>query len=471
MNTENMFQKAPEKKKFLTLLALYVGIIGSIFVSATSSTMLPAAALEIGGKDIYSLVTTISGVVSVVAMPLYGYIAAKMPHFKTKLFGISMLIGAAVMLSRVFVNNMWAIIIPGALYGLVSAAVYVIGYSMIRDIYDSKKAAVYLGLVGTMQSIGMLVGPALCGIIIDASSWRNVNHIIWPFMLLSGIFALSGVRVSKEDVKELAHDVKFDGVGAVFLVLFLGGVILGLSLGTSFAPFGSPASWLLIAIAVVGLIGLIFDIRAKGQASIVPASVLKDKNTRCLALANLSLNWSTMAAYFFIPTYCMYVIKVSATQAGMTTTLMSVAGLFMGPIFGRMIGKAGNARGVLIGGTSLRILITLAFILLLKPTTNIIVVYVLAIAAGFYGSQTGVTFAVAPQIQIRQDIRVQSNSIIQICQNFGGGVGTAVYTMVIGLYGIERGMIIAFIIALITAALGLAASLPLSKLESETTVA
>lgn len=461
MNTENAFQKAPEKKKFLTLLALYVGIIGSIFVSATSSTMLPAAALEIGGKDIYSLVSTISGVVSVVAMPLYGYIAAKAPHLKTKLFGISMLIGAAVMLSRVFAPSMWAIIIPGALYGLVSAAVYVIGYSMIRDIYDSKKAAVYLGLVGTMQSIGMLVGPALCGVIIDASTWRYVNHLIWPFMLLSGIFALLGVQVSKDDVKELARDMKFDGVGALFLVLFLGGIILALSLCTS----GSTASWILIAVAVIGLIGLIFDIRSKGAASIVPATVLTDRNTRCLAAANLMLNWSTMAAYFFIPSYCMYVIQVSATQSGLTTTLMSVAGLFMGPIFGRMIGKAGNARNVLIGGTALRILITLAFIFLLKPTTSIFVVYVLCVLIGFYGSQTGVTFAVAPQIQIRQDIRVQSNSVIQICQNFGGGVGTAVYTMVIGICGIERGMTVAFIIALVTAVIALLVSLPLRKLE------
>lgn len=465
MNTENAFQKAPEKKKFLTLLALYVGIIGSIFVSATSSTMLPAAALEIGGKDIYSLVSTISGVVSVVAMPLYGYIAAKAPHLKTKLFGISMLIGAAVMLSRVFAPSMWAIIIPGALYGLVSAAVYVIGYSMIRDIYDSKKAAVYLGLVGTMQSVGMLVGPALCGVIIDASTWRYVNHLIWPFMLLSGIFALAGVQVSKDDVKELARDMKFDSVGALFLVLFLGGIILALSLGTSFAPFGSTASWILIAVAVVGLIGLIFDIRSKGAASIVPATVLTDRNTRCLAAANLMLNWSAMAAYFFIPTYCMYVIQASATQSGLTTTLMSVAGLFMGPIYGRMIGKAGNARTVLLGGTALRILLMLAFILLLKPTTSMFVVYVLCVLIGFYSSQAGVTFAVAPQIQIRQDIRVQSNSVIQICQNFGGGVGTAVYTMVIGICGIERGMTVAFIIALVTAVIALVVSLPLRKLE------
>lgn len=62
----NAFQSAPEKKKKLTLLSLYVGIIGSILISASQSTMLPAAALEIGGQEIYSLVSTLTGVVTLV---------------------------------------------------------------------------------------------------------------------------------------------------------------------------------------------------------------------------------------------------------------------------------------------------------------------------------------------------------------------------------------------------------------------
>ena len=123
----NAFQAAPEKKKKLTLLSLYVGIIGSILISASQSTMLPAAALEIGGQEIYSLVSTLTGVVSVAAMPLFGYIGASNPAVKTRLYGLSMLLGAAVIFARAFAQSMWAIIIPGSLYGFVSAGLYVLG--------------------------------------------------------------------------------------------------------------------------------------------------------------------------------------------------------------------------------------------------------------------------------------------------------------------------------------------------------
>ena len=58
---------------------------------------------------------------------------------------------------------MWMIVIPGMLYGLSSAEIYVIGYSYIRDIFDSKKAAYYLGRTAAMQSIGQIAGPVVGG--------------------------------------------------------------------------------------------------------------------------------------------------------------------------------------------------------------------------------------------------------------------------------------------------------------------
>ncbi|WP_415932301.1 MFS transporter, partial [Zhenpiania hominis] len=177
---QNAFLAAPGKKKTLTLMALYIGLIASILTSATQSTMLPIAAQEIGGADYYTLVSTLSGVIGVMMLPLYGYITAQNPAIKGRLMGISLLINAAVFFSRVLATDMWQIIIPGMFYGLIPPTVYVVGYSFIRDIYDSKKAAYYLGFSATMVSIAQLAGPTVGGLIMDAGSWRYVNHLIWP---------------------------------------------------------------------------------------------------------------------------------------------------------------------------------------------------------------------------------------------------------------------------------------------------
>lgn len=225
------------------------------------------------------------------------------------------------------------------------------------------------------------------------------------------------------------------------------------------------ASNILLAAAAVSLVALILVVRKKQSGAIIPAPVFKDRNTLCLAFANLTLNFSGMAVFFFMPTYVLYVMGGTATQASLTTTLLGVLGLVISPFLGRMIAKAGNARTVLAGGTIIRIVITACFLFFLSPSTPLWIVYVLMLLAGIYNSQQSVTFAAAPQIQIKPELRMMSNSVIQVTQSFGSAMGIAVYTLVIGMYGVADGLPVAFIIAIAAAVLALAASLLLKKLE------
>ncbi len=457
------FTEASDSKKKLTLAALFCGLFGSILISATQSTMLPVAALEIGGEGIYSLVATLSGIVSVIAMPLYGYFAAKDPAVKPKLFSVSMLLASIVIFIRSIAANMWMIILPGMFYGLCSAAIYVIGYSYIRDIYDSKKAAYYLGFTATMQSIGQIAGPLIGGTIMDHLSWRYLNHLIWPFLLLSGILSVCGVNVKKEDVKELCKDVAFDFWGAISLALFLGCLSLALSIGTSFAPFGSMVSNLLFVISGVSFVSLIVSIAKLKEKAFLPLGVLKERNTLCLALANLFTNFHTMAAFFFLPMFAIYVLQASATASGLITSMFAVAGLFMGPIWGKMIGKSGSAKQVYLIGTGIRIAITVIFIFILNESCSIYVIYGIMLIAGLYNSQTGVTFAAAPQLMIREENRVMGNSVIQICQSVGSTIAVAFYTLIIAIFGVADGIRTAFMISLVFAVLAFVMGLFMTK--------
>ena len=456
----NAFLSAPEGKKRLTLAALFCAILGSILMSSTQSTMLPLAANEIGGADYYTLTSTLQGIVAVVAMPLFGYVICKNPALKSRIFCVSMLVSAVVVLSRVFVGNMWAIIIPGMLYGFASASIYVVGYSFIRDIYGADKAAYYLGFVATMQSIAQIAGPLLGGVIMDSLSWRYMNHLIWPFFTAAGVLAILGVNVRKDDVKELCSDAVFDAVGAVSLALFLCCLSLALSLGSgTFAPFGSVQSTVLIVIAVVALVVLILDIKSKGNGAFLPLGVLKERNTLCLALASLFCNLHSMATYIFLPMYALYVLGVSATASGLITSCYAIVGIFMGPIWGKMIGKRGSAKQVYLIGTTIRVITSVLFVLLINENTSIFLIYALMLVCGFYNSQTGVTFAAAPQLMIREENRVMGNSVIQICQSVGATISVAVYTLIIGMFGVATGIQVCFAVALAFAVLALVCGL------------
>jgi MFS family permease len=173
-----------------------------------------------------------------------------------------------------------------------------------------------------------------------------------------------------------------------------------------------------------------------------------------------------MALFFFLPSYVIYVMALAPAYAGLTLTLFAVPGLFMGPVFGRMIGKSGNARNVSIVTQIIRIAVHLAFVVVLAPGTPIFLVYALMFIGGFYGSTGSVIPAAAPQIQIKPEIRQLGNSMVQLAQNLGASISIAIYTMVISLNGIESGVKIACLVAAAFSVLALFVSFPLKKLEA-----
>ena len=460
----NPFQAAPNSKKIMTLAGIYIALLGQIFVSSGLSVILPAAAQDIGGETLYPLASTISGLISIAAMPLFGYYGAKNPALKRILVAFGVFVGALVSLGRAVAPNMEFIVFVSIFWGLVSAGIYVLGFSLIRDMYEREKAGFYLGLTGTMMSVSMLIGPTLTGILIQTISWRAACHVVWPILTLAAVFIFCGVNVTREEAAPLAVPAlkKVDLVGAFGFVLLLGGIIMSLSLGPKSSrpaaiemPFGSLGNNIMIALAVIGLIILIAMVKKKGDDAILPARVLKDRNTLCLTLINLFTNFSNMAVFFFIPTYVIYVMGKEAAWGGLATTFYSVLGLFLAPVFGRMIAKAGNARMTLNMGLSVRIAITLALLFILSPTTSLVTLYIIMFITGFYGAQNSAFISAAPQVQLAPEIRVQGNAVFQLAQNLGGGIGMAVYTMIIGMKGPTEGLPLAFMVAVGTAAVAL----------------
>jgi len=452
----NVFLLAPDYKKKLTLAGIFLGVLTAIFTSGSLSTLLSAAAADIGGVELFPLASTISGLISIAAMPLFGYIGAKNPAAKRPLVSLSLFAGAAVLFLRAIAPSMEFIVFAGIFYGLVSAGLFVLGFTMIRDMYEPVKAGLFLGMTATMNSVGTLIGPFLTGLIIDKINWRMACHIVWPMFLASALMILFGVRATRAQAAPLAGKASktFDFAGTVALIAFLGGIVFALSLGpissenTALSlPFGSPGNNLLLALSATGLIAFILILRKKQDDAIVPIRILKDRNTVCLVLISLIINFSTIAVMFFTPTYVLYVMHRSATEAGLTVAVHSVIGVFISPMIGRHIARVGNARGIITIGTAVRIAVTLCFIVLLNPDIPYLAVCAMMFIAGFYRSQHAASFSTAPQIQIAAELRVLSNSVIQLAQNIGAGIGLSVYTMVISFKGVADGIPTAFMIA------------------------
>lgn len=438
----NPFLAAPHSRKMMTLVGIYLAVVANLMVSTTNATLLPAAAQEIGGADIYGLAQGISGILSVCIMPIYGVIGARNPAIKRFLCGGSLIIGALVLLVRGLAPSMMVIIVANVFWGLVSAGVFVIGFTMIRDVFEKDKAGVYLGLVGTMMSLGMLIGPFVGGIFIDRIGWRIFCFMMFAFLCLGGLLVINGVKVKKADVESLAVGTgKIDKTGAVLLTVFLGTFIIALSMGDKWIPFGSPLSNALIVVAIIALLLLIVSIKKKGDGAIVPASALKDRNTLVFSGVNFLYNFGAMSLTFFVPGFIMTVlggdvlvgVLGGALAAGLALSIRAIPGLFLSPIFGKAIARRDDSKGVLMIGNAFRIVVALGLFLFLQPGVPVLVIYILMLLAGVFTSQHSVTMSAGPQIQLRPNLRTTGNSVIQLSQNLGGSVGTALFTYLMSI--------------------------------------
>lgn len=458
----------PAGKKKANLIAVLFGVVGMIFFSSVNATVLPVAALEIGGTEIYPMVNTVCGVFGVIFMPLFGYMCYKNPSLKYKLFSVSVLIAAVGRVLAALSGSMVFMIVVSVLMAPMSAGIFVCGYAIISDLYEPEKAGTYLGACGICMSLGMLAAPLIGGVLTERVSWRAVYWVNAVLLLVPVAVSFMGIRLTKEEKESMMRESgSFDFLGMTGTVLFLAGVVLILSLCTSSMPFGSPLNTVCIIASVAGLLMLGFSVRKRGEGAFIPAPVLKDRNTLFFTLANITQNFSAMSIFFFMPTYVLYVLNGTATQASIPITAFSIIGLFTGAYFGKMIGKSGTARGVgIIAGID-KLIVFFGFAIFLNPNSSLWFVYIMMFIGGIFNSAAAVSFSAGPQVQLRPEVRVSGNSIIQMGQNFGSLIGTAVYTLIISMMGVAAGMKVALYLAGAVSIVSLLCYLPLQTLAQQ----
>jgi MFS family permease len=445
----NAFLAAPNSKKMLTLVGIYLGLISQLITSTTFSGILRVAQNEFTDGSLWVLAASIGGILGLIVMPLYGYFGARNPALKRTLVCASMLIGSLVLLARALAPSMMVMVVASAFWGVVAAGLYVLGFTMVRDMFEQAKVGLYLGLIGTMMSVGMLVGPVVGGAIMQSPlGWRGLNIILCVLMAASLLMIFFGVKVRRDEVKELASaGGSFDAVGTLGMMLFLGGLILMLSM-TAFFPFGSLGSNMLIVVTIIGLVILVADIIRKGDTAIIPKKILSNPTAVILALVILIANFTSLGIMYFLPQYIPtlgaadpIVQAIDPSRAGLSLLLpqgcLAVAGLFLGPIFGKAVAKSGNTKGVIILGTIAQIFVVGAFLILFLgalgsdangvPLVPYWIILILMLIAGIYNSRTTTVSSMGAQIQIQPEIRVQANSIVQVGQTLGAGVAIPIF--------------------------------------------
>ncbi len=226
--------------------------------------------------------------------------------------------------------------------GIGSAMIFALGFAILTEAFPASERGRALGLAGTLVSIGVAIGPALGGLIIDTLSWRWIFLVNLPIGILGTWTAWRFVP----DV-EPPGGQRFDFVGATAFGVALLSMMLGLTLAQE-RGFGDAV---VIGLAVAAVAALVAFIAIERRVS-HPMIDLTLFSNRLLS-ANLVSGWLVFVALagFLVlaPFYLQDVLGYDTRTMGLLLAAAPIALGVVSPISGAISDRVGP-RPVLVTG-------------------------------------------------------------------------------------------------------------------------
>lgn len=250
---------------------------------------------------------------------------------KVYIWGLTVfIIGAALgglapnLLSLVLVR-----VLQGAGLGMV------VGNQMaiLISIFSADERGKALGLHTTMVGLGLIIGPAIGGVLIDSFGWRSIfiaNVALGALYLFPNLLVLDERRVTQSTASPTRD--KFDWPGAILssasLFLFLMGMTNPLGWAVVYR------SLLLGSCAILLTSFVLWQIRA--PFPILDVTLFRARLFSLSVIARSIFFISQASVLFLMPFYIQGVAGYSPARAGLIMTTMAVGMAVVGPIAGRL---------------------------------------------------------------------------------------------------------------------------------------
>ncbi|MBY8343570.1 MFS transporter [Streptomyces sp. KC 17012] len=223
-----------------------------------------------------------------------------------------------------------------------------------RAFPDDAGRARAIGVWAGIGSLALPAGPLLGGALVDGLGWRAIFLINVPIVLVALVWAAAIVR---ESGKERARRLDVPGV-------LLAGLLL---LATSYAFIeggragaGAPQVLVAVALAVLAVPALAVVERRRGEAAMLPVSLLRRPVFDAANVVAGIMNLGTLGTLFVLMLFLQSVQHRSALLAGAVVIPLFAPLAIIAPFGGRITSRIGSrlpaAAGLLMAVAGLALL-------------------------------------------------------------------------------------------------------------------
>jgi EmrB/QacA subfamily drug resistance transporter len=228
------------------------------------------------------------------------------------------------------------LILARVVQAIGSAMTVALSTAIVTAAFPNEERGKALGILGGVVSSGLLSGPVLGGLILDALDWRAIFYIRVPVGIIGIIMAL----ILLKEQKDAETGLKFDLGGAATLFGGLSCLLLFLNFGGRLG-FTSPLAIILV-VSAVALLALFIVFERRAPQPIVDLNLFRN---RIFAAGNISLIIMFVAISantFLMPFFLIDGLGYSASRTGLIFATISFTALIVGPVSGWLSDKVGS---------------------------------------------------------------------------------------------------------------------------------
>lgn len=261
------------------------------------------------------------------------------------LWGLAIFMAASVVCA---LSTSLPLLIAGrAGQGLGGAVLMALSFAFVGEVFPKERTGFAMGVLSTMVSFGIALGPSLGSLALAAFGWQAVFWVNLPFGLLAFLLVHRYLPDATDAPKRPVAAVRFDWLGTLLLALTLGAYALAMTFAGK-QGFAAPRVLQLGLGALVGLV-LFLAVQVKARAPLLELAMFRDALLSTSMVMSVLVYAVMMATLVLGPFYLSKALGLDTRMVGLVMTVGPLAAATMGVPAGAVADRIGAKLAMVIG--------------------------------------------------------------------------------------------------------------------------
>ncbi len=216
-----------------------------------------------------------------------------------------------------------------------AAMIFALGFAITTEAFPPTERGKALGINGAMVSLGIIVGPVVGGLLIDAASWRWIFLVNLPIGIIGTMTAIRFVPNTKPRTTQ-----RFDWPGAAVFFVALLSLLAGLTYGQE-AGFSDPVVVGAVLVAVVALVAFI-RIEQAAAHPMVDLTLFRNRNLSVNLFIGFLQFVSIAGVILILPFYLSDALGFSTREVGLLLASIPITLGVLAPVSGTLSDRLGT---------------------------------------------------------------------------------------------------------------------------------